>query len=204
MLILRQQARGEELARSIYPETTIVRPAPMFGFEDNLLHKLARAANLFTANHMQERFWPVHVRQQLVLRIGLILTMFFLQAIDVGQALEHMLFEDWTAAQTFELYGPTNYSTAEISELVDREIIKHRRHINVPPRILKPATYWLNRLIFWPTMSAQEVEKEFVDQEIDSTAKTFKDLNIEPAELANLTFSYLVIDLSVALSFDRY
>lgn len=34
----------------------------MFGFEDNLLHKLASNANLFTANHMQERFWPVHVR----------------------------------------------------------------------------------------------------------------------------------------------
>lgn len=49
------------MARSIYPETTIVRPAPMFGFEDNLLHKLASVTNLFTANHMQERFWPVHV-----------------------------------------------------------------------------------------------------------------------------------------------
>lgn len=33
----------------------------MFGFEDNLLHKLARVTNLFTANHMQERYWPVHV-----------------------------------------------------------------------------------------------------------------------------------------------
>lgn len=49
------------MARSIYPETTIVRPAPVFGFEDNLLHKLARVTSLFTANHMQERFWPVHV-----------------------------------------------------------------------------------------------------------------------------------------------
>jgi hypothetical protein len=34
----------------------------MFGFEDQLLHKLASVANLFTANHMKERFWPVHVR----------------------------------------------------------------------------------------------------------------------------------------------
>lgn len=33
----------------------------MFGFEDNLLHRLASITNLFTANHMQERFWPVHV-----------------------------------------------------------------------------------------------------------------------------------------------
>lgn len=33
----------------------------MFGFEDNLLLKLASVMNLFTANNMQERYWPVHV-----------------------------------------------------------------------------------------------------------------------------------------------
>ena len=57
----RTKARGEEVVRSIFPETTIVRPAPMFGFEDRLLHRLAGVANLFTSNNMQERFWPVHV-----------------------------------------------------------------------------------------------------------------------------------------------
>jgi NADH dehydrogenase (ubiquinone) 1 alpha subcomplex subunit 9 len=49
------------VAREIFPETTIVRPAPIFGFEDNLLLKLASVVNLFTANNMQERYWPVHV-----------------------------------------------------------------------------------------------------------------------------------------------
>lgn len=33
----------------------------MFGFEDNLLLKLASVMNLITSNNMQERFWPVHV-----------------------------------------------------------------------------------------------------------------------------------------------
>lgn len=103
-----------------------------------------------------------------------------------------MLHDDTTASETFELYGPKNYSTAEIAELVDREIIKHRRHINLPKAILKPAAYWLNKLIWWPTLSADEVEREFIDQKIDPTAKTFKDLGIEPAELSNLTFHYLV------------
>lgn len=55
------QGRGELVARSIFPEATIVRPAPIFGFEDNLLLKLASVLNLFTANNMQEKFWPVHV-----------------------------------------------------------------------------------------------------------------------------------------------
>lgn len=122
---------------------------------------------------MQERYWPVH-------------------AIDVGEALEKMLYDDNTASETFELYGPKNYSTAEIADLVDKEIIKHRRHINVPKRILKPAAGLFNKLLWWPYISADEVEREFVDQVIDSKAKTFKDLEIEPAELSNLTFHYLV------------
>jgi NADH dehydrogenase (ubiquinone) 1 alpha subcomplex subunit 9 len=113
-------------------------------------------------------------------------------AIDVGRALEVMLEDDNTASETYELYGPKNYSTAEIAELVDKEIIKHRRHFNVPKRILKPIAYYLNKYIWWHTLSADEVEREFIDQVIDKKAKTFKDLGIEPAELSNLTYFYLV------------
>lgn len=100
--------------------------------------------------------------------------------------------DDNTASQTFELFGPKNYSTAEIAELVDKEIHKHRRHVNVPKPILKPAATILNKALWWPVLSGDEVEREFIDQRIDPTAKTFKDLGIEPAELANLTFHYLV------------
>lgn len=103
-----------------------------------------------------------------------------------------MLHDDTTAASTFELYGPKEYSPAEIAPFVDREIVKRRRHINVPKRILKPAAHLLNKYLWWPTMSADEVEREFIDQHIDPTAKTFKDLDIEPAELSELTFHYLV------------
>lgn len=103
-----------------------------------------------------------------------------------------MMQDDSTASQTYELYGPKNYSTAEIASLVDKEILKHRRHINLPKAILKPAAKALNRLLWWPVISADEVEREFIDQKIDPEAKTFKDLGIEPAELSNLTFHYLV------------
>ncbi|MCJ1402043.1 NADH-ubiquinone oxidoreductase 40 kDa subunit [Xylographa trunciseda] len=168
----RTKARGEEVVRSIFPETTIVRPAPIFGFEDRLLHRLAGVTNMFTSNHMQERYWPVH-------------------AIDVGSALEVMLQDDSTASQTYELYGPKNYSTAEIAELVDREIVKRRRHINIPKRLLKPIANVLNKALWWHTISPDEIERQFIDQKVDSKAKTFKDLGIEPAELSSLTFHYL-------------
>ncbi|KAL6721136.1 Protein-lysine N-methyltransferase efm5 [Lecanora helva] len=168
----RTKARGEEVVRNIFPETTIVRPSPVFGFEDRLLHRLAGVTNMITSNHMQERFWPLH-------------------AIDFGTALSLMSEDDATSSETFELYGPTNYSMAEIAELVDKEIYKHRRHINIPKGILKPTAKYLNQLLWWKTTSADEVERQFINQQIDPKAKTFKDLGMEPAELKNFTFHYL-------------
>ncbi|KAI9710525.1 MAG: NADH-ubiquinone oxidoreductase 40 kDa subunit [Bogoriella megaspora] len=168
----RTKARGEEVARSIFPETTIVRPAPMYGHEDRLLHSIASASHMITSNYMQERYWPVHV-------------------VDVGSALENMIHDDTTAGQTYELYGPQIYSTAEIAELVDKEIIKHRRHINIPPRILKPIAEITGKVLWWMKTSADQVEREFLDQQIDKNAKTFADLGIEPAELRGLIFEYV-------------
>ena len=102
-----------------------------------------------------------------------------------------MVEDDSTASETFELYGPTNYSLAEIAALVDKEIIKHRRHINIPKRLLKPMAELYNKLIWWSTTSADTVEREYIDQKIDPKAKTFKDLGIEPGDIANFTFYYL-------------
>ena len=169
----RTKARGEEAVRNIFPETTIVRPAPLFGFEDRLLHRLAKASNLFTSNNLQERFYPVH-------------------AIDVGEALEKMCHDDSTAGETYELYGPKQYQMAEIKELVEREILKSRRHINIPPQIMTPVATLMNKLLWYTTMSKDSVTREFLDQTIDPTAKTFKDLGIEPTDLANFTYHYLV------------
>ncbi|KAK8221985.1 Protein-lysine N-methyltransferase efm5 [Zalaria obscura] len=168
----RTKAEGEKVVRDIFPETTIIRPAPMFGFEDRLLHRLAGAANVITSNHLQEKFRPVHV-------------------IDVGQALEQMLYDDSTAADTYELYGPKEYTMADISALVDREIIKHRRHINVSRKFMEPVADILNKALWWPTTSRDQVVREFIDQVIDPKAKTFKDLDIEPGDIANFTFKYL-------------
>ncbi|KAF2399910.1 NADH-ubiquinone oxidoreductase 40 kDa subunit, mitochondrial [Trichodelitschia bisporula] len=169
----RTKGLGEEAVRRIFPETTIVRPAPLFGYEDKLLNTLAGVSNLFTSNGMQQRFWPVH-------------------AIDVGMALEKMCYDDSTAEQTYELYGPTNYSMADIAALVDKEIVKHRRHINLPKKLRQPVLELMNRLLWWPVGSADEVEREFIDQVIDPSAKTFADLGIEPAELKSLTYQYLL------------
>jgi NADH dehydrogenase (ubiquinone) 1 alpha subcomplex subunit 9 len=169
----RTKGEGEKVVRDIFPETTIVRPAPLFGYEDRLLHMLAGVNNVFTSNHMKQRFNPVHV-------------------IDVGQGLATICTDDTTAGETFELYGPTNYSLKEISDLVEEEIQKKRRKLNIPPQIRAPALDLLNKLLWWDVGTGDQVAREFIDQHIDPQAKTFKDLGIEPAELKSLTYQYLV------------
>lgn len=101
--------------------------------------------------------------------------------------------DDTTAGETFELYGPTMYSMADVGRLVDREILHTRRHINIPKRIFKPLAFYVNRLLWWhiPGISADEAEQESLDQYIQKDAKTLRDLGIEPADVVNLTYHYL-------------
>lgn len=80
---------------------------------------------------------------------------------------------------------------AEIAELVDKEILKERRHINLPKALLKPVLYYLNKVIWWPILTADQMEQECLDQVVDKRAKTFQDLGMEPSDLSNLTYHYL-------------
>lgn len=110
-----------------------------------------------------------------------------------------MLEDDNTASETYELYGPENLSMEELAAIVDKEIFKKRRHIHMSKRILQPVSTFLNEWVWFTVTSGDQIEREFIDQAIDPSAKTFKDLGIEPANVRNLTYHYLVSDRASAL-----
>ncbi|KAK0928930.1 Protein-lysine N-methyltransferase efm5 [Friedmanniomyces endolithicus] len=56
---------------------------------------------------------------------------------------------------------------------------------------MAPMTESLNKVLWWPVGSRDEVEREYLDQVIDKNAKTFRDLDMEPADIANFMFQYL-------------
>ena len=116
------------------------------------------------------------------------------------------MYDDSTAGQTFELYGPKEYSTREIANLVDKEILKKRRHINLPRPVFRALASAFN-YIWWPTISPDEVERQFINQVIDPrygfpslsssrtdtndcSAKTFKDLRLEPDDISSWVLHY--------------
>ncbi|KAF3934283.1 hypothetical protein ABW19_dt0203781 [Dactylella cylindrospora] len=161
-MFYRTKAVGEIEARSIFPETTIVRPSKMFGFEDKFLHKHALNRWMVTSNNFKETFYPVHV-------------------IDVGKGLEAIAYDDSTAGQTFELHGPNQYSLEEIREMIKKETQRNLTHYNIPKEIQKlyrSALDW----VWWPVTCPDEVEREFINQVIDPTAKKFKDLGIDKVD----------------------
>lgn len=92
-----------------------------------------------------------------------------------------MLQDDSTAEQTYELYGPTEYSMQEISDIAAKEVLKRKPLINIPKRIRKPMTAVMSRLLWFIESNPDMIEREFINQTIDPTAKTFRDLGIEPS-----------------------
>jgi len=167
------KARAEEAARDIFPETTIVRPAPMFGYEDRLLNRYATAANVFTVNHLREKSYPTH-------------------AIDVGRALEKMMLDDATAAQTYELYGPDLLTQKDLVNLISKTTRRSYRHINLPRPVVMAISTVLDKAIWWPTISPDEVKRQFIDQTIDKSAKTYLDLGMKPGAVKDFVNHYML------------
>ncbi|KAI5806275.1 putative NADH-ubiquinone oxidoreductase 39 kDa subunit [Geopyxis carbonaria] len=166
------KGQGELEARAVFPETTIVRPAPMFGHEDKLLNSIAMGTDIFSSNHRKQKFYPVH-------------------SVDVASALEIMAYDDTTAGQTYELFGPREYSKQQIAHLVARMVLRDRPHVNLPKPAMKMLANIMNKFIWWPTYSPDGIEREFIDQVIDKSAKTFADLGITPGELDQEAYQYL-------------
>jgi len=85
-----------------------------------------------------------------------------------------MLQDDSTAQQTYELYGPTEYSMHDIYDITAKEVLKRRPLINMPKVLRKPMTAALARFLWFTQTNPDAVEREFIDQKIDPTAKTFQ------------------------------
>lgn len=180
---LRTKALGEKIAREIFPETTIVRPASIYGLEDRFMRNLATARTLLTANHLKEIVRPTYVR-------------------DVARALEGMMHNDETAGQLYELHSQQALSKAEICEMISEITLKKPRHYNVPKIVLQNVAKVIDRIIWWNVISQDEIERQFIDETLTPGAKGYKDLNIDAQELNAQTMKYLRMYRSNTVSHD--
>lgn len=172
---------GENIVRDIIPESTIVRPAPMYGREDNLLNYLGPKLKMWTPNKNAKEIYPVHV-------------------LDVAKGLEHIGYDDSTAGQTFELYGPEKMTFLEIRQMIHGitqdfaqagPISYNFADYQIPLQLAKLIA-GVKQIPYWKLTNPDQVERHMIHQTIDPNAKTFADLGINDLDqLANVIFSYV-------------
>lgn len=183
------KAAGEDAVRGAFPGATIVRPATMFGHEDEFLNWYA---------WMGER-----LRMPLIGDLPFVGTepagAAVLQPVYVGDVAAAMtaVIEDPDAykGQVVELAGPADYSRAEIAEFVN-DITKQKVDPLVLPKQALSAIAWGVEGLNSPYLTLDEVELMDEDIKLDEGKEgvlTFADIpQIEKlTEIDEIAFQYL-------------
>lgn len=141
----RTKYEGEVAVREAFPEATIARPGPLFGGEDWLLNAIASYPTLFHLNNGQTRTRPAHV-------------------LDVAEALAVMLGAPKTSVgATFGLPGPRTYTYTNLIKLVEAFTLKSHAAPVLPKPIAMLFANIINRGLWWPTVSPDEVVRKYID-----------------------------------------
>jgi uncharacterized protein YbjT (DUF2867 family) len=118
----RTKAEGEALVRQEFPAATIVRPAVVFGQEDQLFNRFAALMRMFPLFPVigggHTRFQPVFVG-------------------DVAEGVAALLRDGNTAGRVFEFAGPEEMTLKEMIQLVAHETDRKRALIPLPFAIAK-------------------------------------------------------------------
>jgi len=172
---------GEQRVREILPDATIVRPSQMYGREDNLLNYLGPKLKMWTPGKNSKEIYPIHV-------------------LDAARALEKIGFDDSTAGQVFELYGQEKLTYLEIRQMIHGitqdfsnagPLSYNFADYNLPLPIAKLIAE-VKQLPYWKMTNPDQIERHLINQVIDPSAKTFKDLGIEDTtRLADVLFTYV-------------
>src|SRR5437667_2325622 len=113
----RSKAAGEQAVRDAFPTATILRPAIVFGPEDQFFNRFAALAMVSPVLPLigggETRFQPVYVA-------------------NVADAVVRCIDESMTAGRTYELGGPKTYSLRALYELLLAEIRRKRLLIEIP------------------------------------------------------------------------
>ncbi len=191
----RTKAAGEEAVRAAFPGATVVRPAVVFGPEDQFFNRFAAMARLSRGLPVFFKGWP---------RVDLFADFPFPRVVfhagvnrmqpvyvgDVARALSRFVLEPGFEGKTFELGGPAVYTMAELMRLVLRFSGLKRPIIPVPFFAAYAAAFFLEKLPFAP-LTRDQLKLLERDNVVSEGALGFKDLDIVPTAIELAVPPYL-------------
>jgi NADH dehydrogenase (ubiquinone) 1 alpha subcomplex subunit 9 len=166
-IYFRTKGEGEFIVKREFPEVTIIRPAPVFGFEDRLLNFMAKCLRVLPGIPLIKRgaatIQPVYVG-------------------DIAAGIVRSLKKD--EGEIYELAGPKRYKYHELGKYVAKVITEEYTGLPVPGPIAS-ITGYLNEFVWRPVWTRDFAKRMKYDIVLDENtkAKTFKDLGIEPQPL---------------------
>jgi uncharacterized protein YbjT (DUF2867 family) len=171
----RTKAAGEQAVRDAFPTVTILRPAVVFGPEDQFFNRFAAMAMLSPVLPLigggETRFQPVYVG-------------------DVADAVIKCLDDPTTAGRTYELGGPKIYTFRELLELLLREIRRKRWFIDLPFGVAEVQARLMS-ILPNPPLTPDQVELLKRDTIVSPGALTLSSLGITPTPAETILPTYL-------------
>ena len=160
---------GELLVRKEFPEATIVRPGPMYGYDDGLLYDMAGGCLTLYNSIFKIRLsktdrgyavWPMKYALN-----GQKTKIIPAHVVDVADALSTMLNAPVTStASTFVLPGPEVFTYEEMLNLISYFTMRRKPFLPPTPKFVASIfASLLNRFLWFPTFSPDEVQRRFID-----------------------------------------
>lgn len=109
--------------------------------------------------------------------------------MDVAQALTNIVTSPEPLAGTYALPGPSTLSYEYLLDLVSS--VTYRPPSGAPelPKIVAATLARASQLVWWPSLSPDEVERRFIDDVQD--AGDWAAFGIQPEEIEPLAITYL-------------
>ena len=174
-LYARTKATGEQFARALYPNVTVVRPSVVFGPGDRFFSHIDSFSRyspimpLFGGGNV--RFQPVYVG-------------------DVSAAIVRILEDPSTSGRTYELGGPRIMTSREVFSLVLQRTGRHRPLVSLPFWVAHANAEILQRLPN-PLLTRDHVKLMQGGNVADPEALGLADLGITPTPVEDVLPKYL-------------
>uniref|UniRef100_A0A6B2L8V2 NAD-dependent epimerase/dehydratase domain-containing protein n=1 Tax=Arcella intermedia TaxID=1963864 RepID=A0A6B2L8V2_9EUKA len=164
---LRSKWEGEEIVRKTFPKATILRPAVMFGAQDNFLNvhaQMLRYWPVYPMVHPNKRLQPVWVN-------------------DVATAILASIKNPDTIGKTFEIGGSHVYQFHQIIDWMNKVLKVDANIMESPDLVTWHLGYWLEQ-IRKPKFTLDAI-KETKDVVCSGQYPGLKELGIAPTPLTS-------------------